>query len=82
MSERDMELVRGSGNVFRDFRDPDADLKQAKAVIAARVIAVLDERELTVRGAARLTGFAVCASADAGLKHARPRQRFLSLAQC
>ena len=58
MSKRDVELVRGSGNVFRDFGDPDADLKQAKAVIAARVIAVLDERELTVRGAASLTGFA------------------------
>ena len=58
MSKRDAEMVRGSGNVFRDFGDPDADLKQAKAVIAARVIAVLDERKLTVRGAARLTGFA------------------------
>lgn len=58
MRERDIELVRGSRNVFRDFGDPDADLKQAKAVIAARVIAVLDERELTVRGAASLTGFA------------------------
>lgn len=58
MSERGIELVRGSGNVFRDSGDPDADLKQAKAVIAARVIAVLDERKLTVRNAARITGFA------------------------
>ena len=36
MSERDFELVEGSGNVFRDLGDPDADLKQAKAILAAR----------------------------------------------
>ena len=58
MSESDMDLVEGSGNVFRDFGDPDADIKQAKAILAARIIAILDERELTVRGAAALTGFA------------------------
>lgn len=58
MSEEEFGLVRGSGNVFRDFGDPDADIRQAKAVIAARVIKVLDERKLTVRGAASITGFA------------------------
>ncbi len=58
MSESDMDLVEGSGNVFRDFGDPDADIKQAKAILAARIIAILDERELTVRGAAASTGFA------------------------
>ncbi len=58
MNERDFELVRGSGNVFRDFDDPHADLKQAKAVLAARIIAVLDKRKLTVRKAAGMTGFA------------------------
>ena len=58
MNETDFELVRGSGNVFRDFDDPHADLKQAKAILAARIIAVLDERHLTVRKAAGMTGFA------------------------
>ena len=58
MTENDFEFVRGSGNVFRDFNDPHADLKQAKAVLAARIIAVLDERPLSVRKAAGLTGFA------------------------
>ncbi len=58
MTENDFELVRGSGNVFRDFNDPHADLKQAKAILAARIIAVLDKRSLTVRKAATLTGFA------------------------
>ena len=58
MSESDFELVEGSGNVFRDLADPDADLKQAKAVVAARIIAVLDERDLSVRKAGSLTRFA------------------------
>lgn len=58
MSEKDIELVHGNGNVFRDFGDPQADLKQAKAVLAARIIAVLDDRGLAVRKAASLTGFA------------------------
>ena len=58
MSETDFELVQESGNVFRDFDDPHADLKQAKAILAARIIAVLDERNLTVRKAASMTGFA------------------------
>lgn len=58
MNESDFELVEGSGNVFRDFGDPLADLRQAKAIVAARIIGVLDERELTVRRAADATGFA------------------------
>lgn len=58
MSAKNVELVHGSGNVFRDFGDPQADLKQAKAVLAAGIIAVLDGRRLDVRKAASLTGFA------------------------
>ena len=58
MSESDLDLVEGSGNVFRDLGEPQADLKQAKAILAARIISILDERELTVRKAAALTGFA------------------------
>ena len=58
MKRDEFDLVEGSGNVFRDFGDPLADLKQAKAILAARIIAVLDDRGLTVRKAAELTGFA------------------------
>ena len=58
MSESEFELVEGSGNVFRDLGDPEADLKHAKAVLAARIIATLDERGLSVRKASALTGFA------------------------
>ncbi len=58
MNESDSELVYGSGNVFRDLDDPHADLKQAKAILAARIIAELDDRELSVRKASVLTRFA------------------------
>ncbi len=58
MSESDFELIEGSGNAFRDLGDPHADLKQAKAILAALIIAVLDDRRLTVRKAGALAGFA------------------------
>ena len=58
MKDEDVEPIEGSGNVFRDLGDPEADLKQAKAILAARIIAVLDERGLGVRKAASVTGFA------------------------
>jgi predicted XRE-type DNA-binding protein len=57
MSE-EFELVRGSGNVFRDLGYADADAEQLKAVLAAQVIKVLDARKLTVRRAEELTGIA------------------------
>lgn len=58
MSSDGFDIVRGSGNVFRDLGHPDADREQLRALLAARVIGVLDERKLTVREAHDLTGFA------------------------
>ena len=58
MSDDDMELVRGSGNLFEDFNRADADIEQFRSVLAARIIGVLDEKELSVRKAEELTGFA------------------------
>jgi predicted XRE-type DNA-binding protein len=49
-------LVRGSGNVFWDFGRPNADLEQARAVLAARIINVLDGRKLSARATEKLTG--------------------------
>jgi len=57
MNDGTLELVEGSGNVFRDFGDPEADLRQARAILATRIISALDERGLDVHGAARMTGF-------------------------
>lgn len=53
-----LEFVRGSGNVFRDFGDPNADLEQARTILAAKIIGVLDARKLSVRAAEGLTGVA------------------------
>ena len=58
MNESDFVLVEGRGNVLRNFDDPHADLKQAKSILAARIISLLDERGLTVRKAGAMTGFA------------------------
>jgi predicted XRE-type DNA-binding protein len=58
MSDEDFELVHGSGNVFRDFGHPDAEILQLKAILAANIIAVLDEQKISVRRAHELTGFA------------------------
>lgn len=57
MSKEDVETVRGSGNVFKDLGHANADLEQSKSILAARIIDILDERELTTRKAATLTGF-------------------------
>ncbi|MDQ7018744.1 MAG: helix-turn-helix transcriptional regulator [Robiginitomaculum sp.] len=56
MSNPDMEIIRGSGNVYADFNDPDAQTKQMKAYLAANIIATLDDLQLTVRDAAKRTG--------------------------
>jgi predicted XRE-type DNA-binding protein len=54
----DIELVRGGGNVFRDLGLPNSNLEQLRAILAARIIGVLDDRELTIRKAQELTGIA------------------------
>ncbi|OWV76930.1 hypothetical protein ATY76_02955 [Rhizobium sp. R339] len=56
MSDSDFEVIRGSGNIYADLGDPDADTKQMKAQLAAEIIAALDRRKLTVREGEKLTG--------------------------
>lgn len=54
-----LELVRGSGNVFADHGDSDADVKQMKGILAAKIISILGQQSLTVRQAPKQTGIAV-----------------------
>jgi predicted XRE-type DNA-binding protein len=54
----DLELERGSGNVFTDFGAPDASLRQFRAVLAAEIVKTLDAERLTVRDAEARTGIA------------------------
>ncbi len=55
MSNDSIELVRGSGNVYRDFGRDNAGLGQARAILAARIIRALDAQKLSTRDAERLT---------------------------
>jgi predicted XRE-type DNA-binding protein len=53
-----LEVVRGSGNVFRDLGHQNADGKQFKSILAAEIIKALDREHLTVRAAHDRTGIA------------------------
>jgi predicted XRE-type DNA-binding protein len=55
---RAMALVWGSGNIYRDFGRPNADLEQLRALLAAEIIKTLDREKLSVREAERISGFA------------------------
>ena len=58
MSEEEkLEVIHGTGNVFRDLGEPDADVKQVKALLAAEIIRALRVQNLTNRKASRKTGF-------------------------
>ncbi len=58
MNDEVLEVVRGSGNVYRDLGQDDADLKQFKALLAAEIVKKLDGDGLTVREAHARTGIA------------------------
>lgn len=50
----EFEVMRGSGNVFADFGDADAEAKKMKAVIASEIIFTLNERHLSAREGAKI----------------------------
>ena len=58
MKNQTLEVVRGSGNVFRDLGRKSADAEQFKAVLAAEIIKALDWEGLSVRAAHAQTGIA------------------------
>jgi predicted XRE-type DNA-binding protein len=58
MKREKIELVHGSGNVFRDFGYANPEVEQLKAILAAEIINALDRKKLTVRAAHALTGIA------------------------
>ncbi len=69
MSDDEFEIVRGSGNLFRDLGHPDADRERLRALLAARIIGVLDDRKLTARAAQDMTG--VAAADFSGIRRAK-----------
>ena len=56
MKKEPLELIRGSGNIYRDFNVADADVRQLKAILAAEIIKTLDKKGISVRKAQILTG--------------------------
>src|SRR6266702_6887636 len=58
MKSENLEVVKGSGNVFRDLGHKNADADQFKAILAAEIIKALDRDGLSVRGAQGRTGIA------------------------
>lgn len=58
MKSEKLELVRGSGNVYRDLGRENADAEQFKTILAAEIIRTLDREHLTVRAAHGRTGIA------------------------
>lgn len=58
MKREVLEVTRGSGNVFRDLGQRNADVEQFKALLATEIIKALEREHLTVRAAHDRTGVA------------------------
>jgi predicted XRE-type DNA-binding protein len=56
MIDCSIETVGGSGNVFLDFGYPDADIRQAKALLGTQIMKILDADGLSTRQAEARTG--------------------------
>lgn len=51
----EFEIIQGSGNIYNDFNRPDADVRQAKSLLAAEIIRILDEQKFSTRQTSVLT---------------------------
>jgi predicted XRE-type DNA-binding protein len=58
MKREQFEVIRGSGNVYRDLGKDNPDLRQFKAILATEIIKALDRERLSVRQAHARTGIA------------------------
>lgn len=56
MMDDPIEIVRGSGNVFRDFGYDDADVRQTKALLGTQIMKIMTEENLSTRQAEERTG--------------------------
>ena len=58
MKKNALDVIRGSGNVYRDLGKENADIEQFKALLAAEIIKTLDRDGVSVRQAQARTGIA------------------------
>ena len=56
MKKEQIEVIRGSDNPFRDVGLPNPELENACATLAAEITGILNERNLSKRKAASITG--------------------------
>ena len=56
MKKEKIEVVRGSDNPFRDAGLPNPELENARAVLAAEIISILNKQNLSKRKASAITG--------------------------
>jgi predicted XRE-type DNA-binding protein len=55
MKRDDLELMHG-GNASRELGRPNGDLAQVRAITAATIVRIIENRKLSTREAERLTG--------------------------
>ena len=58
MKVEQFEVIRGSGNVYRDLGKDNPDLRQFKAILATEIVKTLDLDGLSVRKGHTRTGIA------------------------
>ncbi len=58
MKREQFEVVRGSGNVYRDLGKDNAYIRKFKAILATEIVKALDREALSVRKAQARTGIA------------------------
>ena len=58
IKDQRLDVLRGSGNVYRDLGQDNADVKQFKGLLASEIIKTLDREHLSVRRAQARTGIA------------------------
>jgi hypothetical protein len=61
MKSEKLQLIRGSGNVFRDLGRENADLEQLKTLLAVEIIKALDLTDSTVQATQVRTGLTAAA---------------------
>lgn len=54
----EFEVVRGTENVFQDLGRKNASLEHARALIAAKIVHILNAKKLSTREAEKITGVA------------------------
>ena len=58
MKDQQLDVLRGSGNVYRDLGQNNADVKQFKALLAAEIIKILEREHRSVCRVQARTGIA------------------------